>query len=138
VRFDGAIAAQVELPPGVSLVFVGVGLRASAEEAVGVAVDGLGGVAAVGRAGLGGLAGGGYVDTVADNLHFSESQRAAPGQFDADESALCAGAAFETRELSGQFGGNEGLDHVVGFVADFRVEDHGDAAEQIGHGRGGL
>src|SRR5262249_32708641 len=85
---DGELGPQVELPPWIARVLLGVGLATVAEGAASIAVDRLAGVATIARVNLRGLALPGDVAAIAVNFHFRQCQSPlVAGQLDADEPA---------------------------------------------------
>jgi len=86
-RIDRDLGAEVDLPPRVPRVLLGVGLAPGAIFAGGLAVDGLLGVAAVSGVFLRGPALAGQVAAVAQDFNFGEGKRPCARQLDPHEAA---------------------------------------------------
>src|SRR5262249_53233050 len=87
---DGLLFAEVDFPPRIVGVFLGVGLAGGVVVGGLVAVDGPLGVAAVAGVLLAGLAAEGDVAAVALDFDFGQCESALAGELDADEAALRA------------------------------------------------
>ena len=79
---DGVLGSQIDLPPWILSVFLGVCLAAGPKAAVLVAVDGAMGVAAVTGVFLCRLPLEGDISAAAEYLYLREGQRPAPRQLD--------------------------------------------------------
>ena len=133
---DGEFGAEIDFPPGVGLVFDGMGLPAAAEAADLVAVDGSAGTGAIGGRALCRLAIEG--DVIAIAVDFDLGQRQGPllaGELDAHISPIDAFAGRILRFEMAWQASQQRLDLRIQAGSHTGIGDHRHRAEEVAQRR---